>query len=168
MESALSHFGASDILLRDVVASDLPIFFEMQLDTEANHMAAFTAKDPADREAFMALWTTVLGDEISTNQTILFDGQVVGNIVSYEDEELGGPEVGYWIDKAYWGRGIATRALSLLLVHVSVRPIYARAVKDNIGSLRVLEKCGFVRIGEGSGFANARGEEVEEYILRLD
>ena len=47
------------------------------------------------------------------------------------------------------------------------RPMYARVVKDNIASLRVLEKCGFTICGEGKGFAYARGEEVEEFILRL-
>src|ERR1700730_10727135 len=42
-----------EVLLRDVMSSDLPIFFEQQLDSDANHMAAFTAKDPTDRDAFM-------------------------------------------------------------------------------------------------------------------
>ena len=168
MESALSNTGGSEIILRDVAMSDLPIFFEYQLDAEANHMAAFTAKDPADRDAFMAHWAKILADETTTNRTILFDGQVVGNIASYVDEELGHPEVTYWIDKAYWGKGIATRALAALLAQFGERPVYGRAVKDNTGSLRVLEKCGFVRVGEGKGFANARGGEVEEYILRLD
>jgi RimJ/RimL family protein N-acetyltransferase len=60
------------------------------------------------------------------------------------------------------------RSFKLLLTNVKVRPLYARVVKDNIASLRVLEKCGFARIGEDKGFANARGEEVEEFILRLD
>ena len=64
-------------------------------------------------------------------------------------------------------KGVATRALSEFLGHVQVRPMYARVVKDNIASLRVLEKCGFTICGEGKGFAYARGEEVEEFILRL-
>ncbi len=84
------------------------------------------------------------------------------------DAEFGKPEVSYWIGKPYWGKGVATRALSAFLFHVKVRPLYARVAKDNIASLRVLEKCGFARIGEDKGFANARGEEVEEFILRLD
>ena len=158
----------SDIILRDVVESDLPIFFEQQLDKDANWMAAFTSKNPADREAFMAHWNRILRDERTINQTILFNGQVAGSVACYEDEEFGKPEVTYWLGKSYWGKGIATRALAALLDRVNVRPFYARAAKDNIASLRVLEKCGFTRIGEGKGFANARNTEVEEYILRLD
>jgi RimJ/RimL family protein N-acetyltransferase len=44
-------------------------------------------------------------------------------------------EVTYWIDRACWGQGIATRALGLLLEEISVRPIRARAASDNVGSL---------------------------------
>ena len=85
---------------------------------------------------------------------------------SYHDD--GHPEVTYWLGKHYWGKGLATRALSTFLTHANpTRPIYARAAKDNIGSLRVLEKCGFKIIGEDSGFANARGKEIEEFLLEL-
>ena len=157
-----------DVSLRDVTTSDLPIFFDQQLDADANWMAAFTSRDPADRDAFMAHWTRILADETNTIQTILVEGHVAGHVSSYEDEEFAKPEVTYWIGKPYWGKGIATSALSLFLLQTETRPIYARAVKDNIASLRVLQKCGFISIGEGKGFANARGEEVEEFILRLD
>lgn len=171
MEKAVPTSETGDIVLRAVISSDLPIFFEYQLDAEANYMAAFTSKDPANRDAFMAHWTKILDvedDETRIIKTILFGGQVVGHVFSYEDEELGGPEVSYWIDKAYWGKGIATRALAAFLLEIKVRPLYGRAAKDNTGSVRVLEKCGFVRIGEGKGFANARGAEIEEFILKLE
>lgn len=156
----------SDVVLRDVVDSDLPIFFEQQLDTDANYMAAFTTRDPTDWDAFTAHWTRILADDTITTKAILFDGHVAGNIGSFED--FGEREVGYWIGRDYWGKGIATRALILLLAHIWERPLYARAAKDHVASLRVLEKCGFAIIGEDRGFSNARGEEVEEYILRLD
>ncbi len=156
----------SDVLLRDVVEDDLPIFFGQQLDPHANYMAAFTASEPANREAFTAHWNRILADATIIVKTIVFDGQVAGHVLSHEDYSQ--PEVSYWLGKEYWGRGIATRALSDFLAHVNqTRPIYARAAKDNIGSLRVLEKCGFRIIGDDKGFANARGEEVEEFVLRL-
>lgn len=167
MEKAVSNSDTANVVLRDVIASDLPIFFEHQLDPEANRMAAFTAKDPTDKDAFMAHWTRNLGNETGTIQTILFNRQVVGYVSSYVDED-GRLEVSYWIDRSYWGKGIASRALSLFLDYIKVRPLYARAAQDNIGSLRILEKCGFTRIGENKGFANARGTEIKEYILRLD
>jgi RimJ/RimL family protein N-acetyltransferase len=153
-------------VLRNVVDDDLPIFFEYQLDPEANYMAAFTAKDPTNQEAFMAHWRRILTDETTINQTILFNGQVAGSVSSYEEE--GKPEVTYWLGKEYWGKGIATSALKEFLAQKNqIRPIYARVAKDNIGSRRVLEKCGFKIIGESKGFANARGQEIEEFLLEL-
>ncbi len=93
--------------------------------------------------------------------------QVAGSFSSYIDED-GQLEVTYWLGKPYWGKSIATRALLAFIEHIKVRPLYARAAKDNIGSLRVLENCGLTITGEGKGFANARNEEVEEFLLRLD
>lgn len=154
------------IELRDVVEDDLPIFFTQQQDPEANHMAAFTAKDPSDKDAFMAHWAKILADKTTINQTILFEGQVAGNVAKFEFD--GEPNVAYWLGKEYWGKGIATAALRELLQEVSTRPLYARAVKDNFGSIRVLQKCGFTIVGEDRGFANARGAEVEEFILKLE
>lgn len=151
-----------DIRLRDVAEDDLPVFFEHQLDPDAIRMAAFPARD---RETFMAHWTRILGDESITKKTILFDGQVAGNIVSFE--QSGEPQVGYWIGKEYWGKGVATRALSEFLGHVKARPLYAHVAKHNVASIRVLEKCGFTSFGEEKGFSNALGGGLEEVILRL-
>jgi RimJ/RimL family protein N-acetyltransferase len=153
----------NDLFLRDVREDDLPIFFEQQLDSDANSMAAFTARNPADRDAFTAHWQKILGDDTTTNKTILFEGQVVGHVSRFY--RSGTPEVTYWIGKAYWGKGFATWALSELLSQVTERPVYARVAKDNIASLRVLEKCGFQISGEDAGFSNARGTQVEEFIL---
>ena len=157
---------ASDFSLRDVLETDLPIFFAYQLDPEAQTMAAFTSKDPTDQQAFMAHWHRILADPTTIIRTIIVDGQVAGSVSSYED--AGRPEVTYWLGKNYWGKGLASRALTEFLAHANpTRTMYARAAKDNIGSLRVLEKCGFKIIGEDRGFANARGKEVEEFLLQL-
>jgi RimJ/RimL family protein N-acetyltransferase len=158
---------SNELLLRNVVNDDLPIFFKHQLDQEANYMAAFTAKDPTNQEAFMARWHRILAGKTNITQTILFHGQVAGSVSSYEAE--GKPEVTYWLGKEYWGQGIATWALKEFLAHHNpTRPIYARVAKDNLGSRRVLEKCGFRIIGESKGFANGRGQEIEELLLELE
>jgi len=155
-----------DLLLRDVVEDDLPLFFDFQLDPDANHMAAFIARDPTDRVAFTAHWNKILAEPTNIIRTIVWDGKVVGSVSSYV--ESGKPEVTYWIGSAHWGKGIATRALTAFLAQVNTtRPIYARVAKDNLGSRRVLEKCGFQVIGEMRGLASARGEEIEELILEL-
>ena len=157
---------SNELLLRNVVNEDLLIFFEYQLDQGANYMAAFTARDPTDQEAFLAHWHRILADKTNIIQTILFNRQVAGSVSSYEEE--GKPEVTYWLGKEYWGKGIATWALKEFLAQKNqIRPIYARVAKDNLGSRRVLEKCGFKIIGESKGFANARGQEIEEFLLEL-
>jgi len=154
------------VSLREVVESDLSIFFEQQLDPEASHMAAFTVKDPTDKQAFWVRWQRIVNDETITVKTVLYENAVAGSILTYE--QSGETEVSYWIGKEYWGRGIATQALRQFLKMVKLRPLFARAAQDNLASLRVLEKCGFLKIGEDKGFANARGKEVEEFILKLE
>src|SRR6266704_1249114 len=165
MEKKISQ--TTEILLRDVTETDLPIFFEQQRDPAANFMAAFTARDPNDKEAFTAHWKRILNDDTVTMKTIVFDGHVAGSVAKFLDKEFGKPEVTYWIGKEYWGMGLATKALTRFLRDVTVRPIYGRAAKDNVASIRVLEKCGFRMFGQSKGFANARDAVVEEVILEL-
>ena len=156
-----------EVSLRDVAETDLPIFFDFQRDSAANYMAAFTTRDPTDKEAFAAHWNRILNDDRVLVKTIVFDGHVVGSVATFVDKEFGKPEVTYWIGKEYWGMGLATYALTRFLRDVTVRPIYGRAAKDNVASIRVLEKCGFRMFGQSKGFANARGAVVEEVILEL-
>ena len=156
-----------EVSLRDVAETDLPIFFDFQRDSAANYMAAFTTRDPTDKEAFAAHWNRILNDDTVLVKTIVFDGHVVGSVATFVDKEFGKPEVTYWIGKEYWGMGLATYALTRFLRDMAVRPIYGRAAKDNVASIRVLEKCGFRMIGQSKGFANARGAVVEEVILEL-
>ena len=151
MAGGAPNRSANNVSLRDVMEEDLPTFFAYQRDPGANHMAAFTARDPEDRVAFAAHWTKILDDESITTKTILFDGRVAGHVLSFE--QFGEREVSYWIGRDYWGKGIATRALSEFLGHVTERPLHARAARDNAASIRVLEKCGFVISGEDKGFS---------------
>jgi RimJ/RimL family protein N-acetyltransferase len=152
----------SDVSLRDVNESDLPIFYEQQLDPEATRMAAFPSRN---RDAFMAHWSKILGDKSLIVQTIIFDGRVAGNIGCWvESDER---RVGYWIGKNYWGKGIASAALSQFLCRMTARPLVARVAKHNIASIRVLQKCGFT-IASEDRFQFKDGEYGEEYILKLD
>lgn len=155
-----------ELLLREVVGDDLPIFFAQQLDPEANRMAAFTTRDAADRAAFDAHWQRILANSTVIIRTIVYKGEVAGYVLSYET--AGEPEVSYWLGKAYWGRGVASAALRRFLAEANrTRPIYGRAAKDNLASLRVMEKCGFRVIGEVEGFARARQAVIAEVVLEL-
>lgn len=114
----------------------------------------------------MAHWTKIMANDAVVLRTILFDGQVAGNIVSWEasDER----EIGYWIGKEFWGKGIATKALSEFLGTVTTRPLYAHVAKHNVASQRVLEKCRFTVIGM-EWVLDSKGEgSFEELILKLD
>jgi len=154
-----------DVVLRAVHDSDLPVFFRQMNDPESLRMAAFTPKDPADRDAFEAHWKRIRASS-AVQRTVLVDGDVVGSAAVYG--EPGEREVTYWIDRAYWGQGIATTALRLLVAEVPERPLYARAAADNAASRRVLEKCGFRVTAHASGYANAREAEIAEVVLTLD
>ena len=153
------------LLLRKAIESDLEAFFGNQLDEEAGYMAAFTAKDPTDKEAYMAKWTALINNEAVNIKTILLGAEIAGSVSTYEME--GEPQITYWIGKQYWGKGIATQALQAFLKDMKERPVYGRIAIDNIGSRRVLEKCGFEMIAREHGFANARNMEIEELVFKL-
>ncbi|HYD51685.1 MAG TPA: GNAT family N-acetyltransferase [Gemmatimonadaceae bacterium] len=136
-----------DVLLRVVSPADLPNFYEHQLDPTATRMAAFPSRD---RAAFDAHWATkVLGNPAAVTRTIVAAGEVAGWIGSWPQD--GVRHVGYWLGKDYWGRGVATRALAALLELVTERPLHAQVAAHNVGSMRVLEKCGFRREYEDGG-----------------
>lgn len=126
-------------------------------------MAAFPARP---REAFFAHWRRIMSDPSVVVRTIEADGRVAGNVVSFMNGDA--REVGYWLSRAFWGRGIATRALALFLREVQARPLHAHVAKRNTGSVRVLEKCGFRIAGEGRVPFGGPDEMVDEYLMRLE
>jgi RimJ/RimL family protein N-acetyltransferase len=151
----------NDITLRAVQEGDLPILFEHQLDPHARQMAAFPGRD---RDAFMAHWAKAMADETTILRTVLLRGMVVGSIVYWQQSGKG--NVGYWIDKDHWGRGIATAALAQFLHIVKARPLQAYVAKHNLGSIRVLQKCGFTVAAEQK-LTGADGSEGEEFLMML-
>ncbi|HEX2641839.1 MAG TPA: GNAT family N-acetyltransferase [Thermoanaerobaculia bacterium] len=149
------------IRLRNIEPDDLPIFYEQQLDADATRMAAFPSRD---RAAFDAHWATnILGNSTAVTQTILADGQVAGYMGSWLQD--GVRLVGYWIGKEHWGKGVATRGLAAFLRLVTERPLYAHVARHNLGSIRVLEKCGFSREREES--IELDGNDVAELVFVL-
>jgi RimJ/RimL family protein N-acetyltransferase len=156
----------SVVALRPVEDGDLDALFDQMRDPESVRMAAFTADDPDDRDAFDTHMARVRNSAGITMRAVTCDGRLVGSVASFVMD--GQTEVTYWIDRAAWGQGIATRALALLLDLVPVRPVHARAASDNTGSLHVLQKSGFTIVGTETSFAAGRKGEIEETLLRLD
>jgi RimJ/RimL family protein N-acetyltransferase len=156
----------AEVALRPVDDSDLDALFEQMRDPESVRMAAFTAENPDDRTAFDVHMAKVRASPEGTIRAVTVDGRLVGSVGSFVAD--GDTEVTYWIDRSFWGQGIAGRALALLLESVRVRPLFARAASDNVRSLKVLQSAGFVIIGTEMSFASGRNTEIEETILRLD
>jgi RimJ/RimL family protein N-acetyltransferase len=154
--------GAGGVRLRDVVVADLPTFYAHQCDPAAVQMAAFASRNEKD---FADHWSEILGNPEVLKRTIVHQGKVAGNLVSFE--QSGKTLVGYWLGREHWGKGVATSALTQFLRVVTRRPIYAFVAKRNAGSLRVLQKCGFAIVSEGIGAPDANGDAVEELALVL-
>ena len=155
----------TDITLPKTVIKDLDTLFLFQLDEEANRLAAFTAKDPSDKNAYIEKYAKHLADPTINMRTIKANGEIVGSIAKFMMH--GDAGITYWIDRKFWGSGIATAALTQFLKMEQARPIYAGVAFDNYGSQKVLGKCGFIKTGEDKGFANARQAEITEYIYTL-
>ena len=134
---------ADTVTLRAVEPADLPILFEHQRDPAGIAMAGVGGRD---RAAFDEHWAKILADDDSLIRTVVAGGEVAGHVLSFERD--GRREVGYWIGRDHWGRGVATAALVAFLGEERTRPLHAGVLPANGGSLRVLEKCGFSVVGE--------------------
>ena len=143
------------VSLRDVQESDFATLYAQQLDPEATRMAAFPSRD---WDAFSAHWAKIMSSTSSIAKAVVFDGQVAGNIGCWEDS--GEWNIGYWIGREYWGRGIASAALSEFVKGMTHRPLVAKVAKHNIASIRVLQKCGFTMVGEIVPSDGAPGAEL--------
>jgi RimJ/RimL family protein N-acetyltransferase len=154
--------GMVSVRLRGVESRDLPTLFEFQLDPEANRLAA---TNPRSEDAFNAHWQKVLEDPSVSVRVILVGDLLAGSISCFESEGL--DLVGYWIGREFWGQGVATRALELLLAQVLIRPLHARVAVANGASLRVLQKCGFTIVRYQKSPADDRFAECEEAVLEL-
>jgi RimJ/RimL family protein N-acetyltransferase len=150
------------VTLREVVESDLETFYEQQLDPDAARMAAFPSRD---HDGFMSHWRTkVLADPSAAVRTVLADGRIAGWVAAFD--QGGRRLVGYWIGRSFWGRGIATAALSAFVDVERTRPLYAFVATHNVGSIRVLEKSGFTWSSEDPG-PPAFDDGVEELLYEL-
>ena len=150
-------------MLREVREDDLDVFFEQQRDPEAMAMALMPARE---REAFDAHWCRILADPRVVIRTIEADGEVAGNVLSWALD--GRRVVGYWLGREFWGRGVATAALAEFVQELETRPLHAWVARSNRSSIRVLEKCGFERVGETREHDERIGRVVEMFLYELD
>jgi len=147
-------------VLRDVVEDDIDVFFDQQNDDEAIRMAVWA---PRGRDAFFEHWRGILGNDELVAKTIVSGDEVAGNISSWPRD--GKRFVGYWLGREFWGQGLATKALAELVAELD-RPLYAEVATTNVGSIRVLEKCGFTVVGTETEQDETFGD-IELFVMRL-
>jgi RimJ/RimL family protein N-acetyltransferase len=153
------------IRLRDAKPRDIPAFYAMHADPRANRAGDFKPRKKPD---FFKHWRKVLKNRLCLKKAIVHEGEVAGYIVSFFRTGVKPKrrEVGYWIAREHWGKGLASAALVELLKTHTWRPLYARVAKTNPASRRVAEKCGFKKLSEGT-YKNEAGRTVEEVVLKL-
>jgi RimJ/RimL family protein N-acetyltransferase len=128
------------VRLREVEPADIPVLYEHQADPESVRLVGFTSRD---REAHAAHLARQLADPQVVIRTVVDDdGAVAGHVLSFPRN--GVREVGYWLGREFWGRGIATAALGEFLRVDTGRPLHGVVAEHNTASRRVLERHGFV------------------------
>ena len=151
--------------LRKTTQQDPETLFIFQTNPEGTQMTAFTSENPSDKSAYLKKWSARIERTDVFMQTTRVEERIVGSVVHFN--MMGETNVSYWIDREFWGKGIATEALQKFIQKTDSSPLFARVAFDNIGSQRVLEKCGFERVGTETGFANGRRQEIREFVYRL-
>jgi RimJ/RimL family protein N-acetyltransferase len=154
------------VTLRPVTDSDFDALFELESDVAGADMIAFLPREPGDREAFTAHWTRITSDPSLVTRVIEADGAFAGYAVSFLTD--GERQVGYWVVRELWGRGIASAALEALLGEITERPLWGSTAWDNLGSQRVLEHAGFVFDRTERSHAPRRSTEIDEKVYRLN
>ena len=157
-----------NVTLRKPTPLDIPVFFEQQNDLDAHQLVGIVSTAPTDREAFNQKWRRILLDDQISKRTILADDEIAGHVTAFLASWSGRREVGYWIGREYWGRGIVTSALSQFLTVEIERPLFATVASHNTGSIRVLEKCGFEAKDSSTFTDKSNGKEITELSFRID
>lgn len=151
-----------NIRLRPTCLADIPTLFQLQLDQASNDLAG---TKPRDLAVFTARWHDNLRNPVITPRVIVEGGAIVGSIDVFKQE--GDDAIGYWIAREHWGKGIATRAIALMLLEVPTRPLFARVAAHNTASRRALERNGFAITTRYNTPAGDRYTACERLILML-
>ncbi|MHC4377091.1 MAG: GNAT family N-acetyltransferase [Planctomycetota bacterium] len=151
------------VRLRPLEAADLPVLYAQQDDSEACDLARVPQRD---RLEFERQWERIRSDAEIDVRVIDANGAVAGYLVcfaSWDPDAPPGPrQVGYWLGREYWGRGLATTALRLFLEELDERPLMAFTSPDHRASQVVLERCGFTRLSVAEAQAWLRDDETAD------
>jgi RimJ/RimL family protein N-acetyltransferase len=148
-----------------VTQDDIEIFFGFMQNKEQLWQAAFTNEDPSDYQAHLLHWQKILANPEIINRTVVVDGVAVGNVGSWPLD--GVRQLTFWVGIEHRGKSYASQAVAEFLKLDLTRPMEGRCAFDNLASAKVLTKNGFEQSGTDRYYANARGEEITEFIFQL-
>jgi RimJ/RimL family protein N-acetyltransferase len=121
-----------------------------------------------DAEEWIAI---AMADSRGQILAIEVDGAIAGGIAvePFGGERTGTALFGYWLGRAYWGRGIATEAALMLsdfaLQSGGLRRLEATVFAPNVASARVLTKCGFILEGRSRDMYLDRSDALCDGLL---
>ena len=147
------------LVMREFRPDDAATFQTLASDWEVARMTSDIPHPLSHDQALQ--WLQPSSGEVRLAVT---ENGVMAGGVGYFRRSSGAAEVGFWLGRRFWGRGIATEAVTALLVHgFAVGRLAAMTSShfvDNAASRRVLVKCGFEPAGTGRIWSVARGEDV--------
>ena len=165
------------IILRKWSDSDAGVLFKYASDPEVGPRAGWPPHKSVEesleiiRTLFSAegMWAVVLKATAEPIGCVGYLPASGANIDIPEDQ----CEVGYWIARPYWGKGLCTEALRLIVDYCfnvkGINALWGDYFPDNPASGRVMEKCGFVDTGRELLCPNlALGSDRPVRVMRLD
>ena len=144
------------ILLRPWMESDAETLFKYASDPEVGPLAGWPPHKSVEESR--EIIRTLFSGEGMWAVVWKATGEAIGCVgylpASASNLSIGADEceVGYWIARPYWGKGICTDALRLVVEHCfrekGYRCLWGTHFPDNPASGRVMEKCGFIDTGK--------------------
>ena len=157
-----------------ITEDDIKALYPLGNNKEVSWMSGGGLTYPLTYEEFRTKKTIALSKKVGEMQSyvIRYNDIAVGSIGYFIREENTPLEIGYWIGKSYWGKGIATKALTLAIEAMRADDItgtvVATALVDNASSRHILIKCGFREIRLEKFMSLARGIEVEGAVHSIE
>ncbi|MEO0620353.1 MAG: GNAT family N-acetyltransferase [Pseudomonadota bacterium] len=159
------------LLLRPAVTGDRAAIVALLSDFEVVRMTASVPYPYRDEHADRWIGETVDRSRDNGARAIICNGTLVG-VIGFAPSSSAIAEIGYWLGRAYWGRGIMSEAGKAMIDDVflynDLAEIRATTFVDNPASGRVLSKLGFAETDRGFGTSLARGDDrIPEVRMRL-
>jgi RimJ/RimL family protein N-acetyltransferase len=157
-------------VLRKFETGDAPLIAELANDRDIWMNLRDRFPHPYELEHGEAFVANAAKEDPPAHLAICVDGRAVGSVglMLGKDIERVSAEIGYWVGKPYWGRGITSAALFAATQYAiktfGLTRVFAIPFVHNVGSIRVLEKAGYIREGLMKQSAIKDGVVLDQYL----